>query len=120
MEVEKVVLNTNTDVLRIEIHESDSFLKGLTCDKCGGPLEINGHDQPQVWTYPDTLGHRTEIECSLPQLRCKKCGAVPEKFPVKLPWTEKGKLISPQTRLKPGREWSLREFPGFIPSLAAG
>ena len=119
-QVDKVFLNTNTDVVHVEVHESDKFLKGLTCDKCGGPLEITGHEQPQAWTYPDYLGHHTEIDCSLPQLRCKKCGAVPEKFPVKLPWTEKGKLISPQTRLEPGREWSLREFPGFIPSLAAG
>ena len=78
-------------------------------------MEITGHDQRKCGRTPDTLGHRTEIECSLPQLRYRK--AVPEKFPVKLPWT--GKLISPQTRLKPGREWSLREFPGFIPSLAA-
>jgi hypothetical protein len=98
-EVEKVDLNTNTDVLRIQIHESESFAKGVTCDKCGGPLEIYGHEKPQTWTYPDTLGHHTLIECSLPQVRCKKCGATPEKYPVKLPWTEKGKLIPPQARI---------------------
>jgi cation transporter-like permease len=119
-EVEKVVLNTNTDTLRIEVHESDSFLKGLTCDKCGGPLEITGHENPQGWSYPDTLGHHTEIESSLPQLRCKKCGAVPDKFPVTLPWTEKGKLIAPQSRLEFRRNPSPWEYPYFVPALAAG
>jgi magnesium transporter len=98
-EVEKAYLNTKTGVFHVELHESDKFLKGLTCDKCGGPLEIIGHEKPQTWSFPDTMGNRTEIECSLPQLRCKKCGAVPEKFPVKLPWEEKGKLISPQSWL---------------------
>ena len=102
-EVEKVALNTNTDVLTIVIKESSSFAKGVQCDKCGGPLEIYGHEKPQVWSYPDTLGHRTEIECSLPQVRCKKCGAVPDKYPVKLPWVDKGKLMGPQARMDFGR-----------------
>jgi hypothetical protein len=98
-EVEKVELRTNDhqDVLWIAVRESDSFLKGLTWEKCDGPLEIIGHEKPQTWSYPDTMGHHTQIECSLPQLRCKKSGAVVDKFPVKLPWAEKGKLISPRT-----------------------
>ncbi|HXS69024.1 MAG TPA: magnesium transporter [Candidatus Polarisedimenticolia bacterium] len=100
-EVEKVDLNTNTDVLMIVIKESSSFAKGVECDKCGGPLEIYGHEKPQIWSYPDTLGHHTQIECSLPQVKCKKCGAIPEKYPVKLPWVEKGKLIEPQARVEP-------------------
>jgi magnesium transporter len=119
-EIEKVELNTNTDVLRIQIHESDKFTKKLTCDKCGGPLEITGHEKPQTWSYPDTLGHHTQIEISLPQLRCKKCGAVPEKFPVPRPWEEKGKLISSQTRLEFRPHLSPGTFPHFAPAFAAG
>ena len=119
-EVEKAFINTNTDVLHIVVHESDKFLKGLTCDKCGGPLEITGHEKEQTWSYPDTMGHHTVIDFSLPQLRCKKCGAVPEKFPVQLPWEEKGKLISPEARLEPPPDRSLREFPYFIPAPAMG
>lgn len=95
--VDKVQLETNKNLVHIEIKESENFAKGVACDKCGGPLEIIGHEKPQVWSYPDILGHHTEIECSLPQVRCKKCGAIPEKYPVKLPWEEKGKLIGPQT-----------------------
>ena len=119
-EVEKVYLNTNTDVLHVQIHESDKFLKGLTCDKCGGPLEITGHEQQQTWSFPETMGHRTVIDCSLPQLRCKKCGAVPEKFPITLPWEEKGKLISPQTRLDRPPKVSPWEFPYLVPAASAG
>jgi magnesium transporter len=119
-EVEKVYLNTNDDVLRIVIHESDSFIKGLTCEKCGGPLEIVGHEKPQTWSYPDTLGHHTQIECSLPRLRCKNCTAVPEKFPVKLPWVEKGKLIPTVTRLEFLPKTSPGIYPHFAPAFAAG
>ncbi len=97
-EVESVDLNTNANVLHIKIHESQTFAKGVTCDKCGGPLEIYGHEKLEVWSYPGTLGIETLIECSLPQVRCKKCGAVPDKYPVKIPWTEKGKLLPPQTK----------------------
>src|SRR5262249_31973443 len=45
-EVEKVELRTNQNdrTVWIEIHETDDFIKGLTCDKCGGPLEITGHE----------------------------------------------------------------------------
>jgi cation transporter-like permease len=106
--------HTNVNILRIEIHESESFTKKLTCDKCGGPLEIVGHEKLQTWSYPDTMGFPTEIECALPQLRCKKCGAVPDKFPVKIPWEQKGKLISPQTRWEPPPKLS----PGLFPQLA--
>ena len=119
-EVEKVYLNTNTDTLHIEIHESDSFLKGLTCDKCGGPLEIVGHEKEQSWSFPDTMGHHTVIDCSLPQLKCKKCGAAPEKFPVKLPWGDKGKLISPQTRIEFTPKFSQWAFPYIVPAASAG
>jgi len=121
-EVEKVELHTNDNnhTLWIEIHETDAFTKDLKCDKCGGPLEIVGHEKAQTWSYPDTLGYHTEIECSLPQLRCKKCGEAPAKFPVKLPWEEKGKLISPQALLEFKPKMAGWEFPYFVPSSAAG
>jgi magnesium transporter len=119
-EVEKVQLRDAGDVLWVEIHESDGFTKKLICDKCGGSLEIVGHDKPQTWSYPDVWGRHAQIEVSLPQLRCKKCGAVPEKFPVARPWEEKGKLISPQTRLESSPEMSPGKFPHFTPAFAAG
>src|SRR6185312_1180688 len=119
-QVDKVYQDTNKDVVHIEVHESDKFLKGLTCDKCGGPLEIVGHEALQTWSYPDTMGHHTVIESTLPQLKCKKCGAVPEKFPVKLPWEEKGKLISPQAGARPSGRFNVMEsaLVDFRPSLA--
>jgi magnesium transporter len=118
--VEKAYLNTNTGVFHIEIHESDTFLKDLICDKCGGPLEIIGHEKMQTWSYPDTLGNHSVIECSLPQLRCKKCGAVPEKFPVPLSWEEKGKLIPPQARLELVPKSSPWDLPYIVPTSGAG
>ena len=91
-DVEQVMLDKNQNILRITIKESDEFAKGLKCEKCGGPFEIFGHDEPKFWSYPDNFGHHTEIECSLPRVRCKKCGQVPQPFPVKIPWEEKGRL----------------------------
>jgi magnesium transporter len=119
-EVEKAYIDTNTGVFHIEVHESDKFLKGLTCEKCGGPYEITGHEKMQTWSYPDTLGNRTVVESELPKLRCKKCGAIPEKFPVKLPWEDKGKLLKPEAMLAPRPGWSLQSLPYFIPTAAAG
>jgi cation transporter-like permease len=95
-DIEKVQLDKNQNVLRIVIKESDDFAKGLKCEKCGGPFEISSHDQPKFWSYPDIFGYRTEIECSLPQLRCKKCGQLPQPYPLKLPWEDKGKPLEPR------------------------
>jgi hypothetical protein len=119
-EVEKAYIDTNTGVFHIEVHESDKFLKGLTCEKCGGPYEITGHEKMQTWSYPDTLGNRTVVESELPKLRCKKCGAIPEKFPVRLPWEDKGKLLKPEAMLEFRPGWSLQALPYFIPTPAAG
>jgi magnesium transporter len=91
--VESTVLDTNRNVMQIEIKESDALVKSAVCEKCGGPFEVSGHEPPKVWSYPDILGHHTEIKCGLPTLRCKKCGQMPQKFPLKLPWEDKGRLL---------------------------
>jgi magnesium transporter len=92
-EVDRVEIDTNANALRIEVRESNEFAKGIRCEKCGGAFQITGHEPPKLWSYPDSFGWHAQIRCSLPQLRCAKCGNVPEKFPVPLPWVDKGKLL---------------------------
>jgi magnesium transporter len=92
-EVESVALDTNRGVLRIGIKESDDFVRELRCEKCGGKMEVYDHEPARVWSYPPTLGYPSEIQCSLPKLRCRKCGDQPVTSPAKLPWSEKGKLL---------------------------
>jgi magnesium transporter len=96
-EIEKVFLDRSNNVLHVEIKESPDFAKNVKCPKCGGSYEIIGHSESKRWSYPDIWDHRTEIECRLPIVRCKKCGDQPAEFPVKLPWTDKGKLIEMPT-----------------------
>jgi transposase len=112
--VEKVYIDTNRNVLRIMIKESDDFIRGLTCEKCGGAMEVFDHESPRVWSYPATLGHDTEIGCSLPKLRCKKCGDIPQVLPVKLPWAEKGKLIEKPRAAASISGWSTPGDPGHL------
>jgi hypothetical protein len=92
-EVERVEWTTNRQMLRIEIKETPALLKGITCEKCGGALEVYGHEEPKLWSYPGAFDQQAEIECRLPLIRCKSCGQVPVKYPLKVPWEDKGRLI---------------------------
>jgi magnesium transporter len=91
--VERVEWATNRHTVRIEVMETPLLLKGVKCEKCGGPLEVYGHAEPKVWLYPEILEQQTEIESRLPLVRCKNCGQVPITLPVKIPWEDKGRLI---------------------------
>jgi magnesium transporter len=95
-EVEKMQLNTSNNTVRIEIVESDDFVKHVKSPGCKGPFEIYDHAAPQLWSYPDLLGHHTEIECRLPLVRCKNGGTLKQPMPENLPWADQGKLISGQ------------------------
>ena len=95
-EVDKMQLNTSTDTVKIEVVESDDFVKDVTSSECKGPFEVYDHTAPKIWSYPDLLGHHTEIECRVPLVRCKNGGTLKQPMPEKLPWEDKGKLISSQ------------------------
>ncbi len=91
-QVDKVEFNTNTSVVRIEIKESENFVKDLKSAECKTGVEVYDHAQAKVWSYPDLFGFRTEIECRLPLVRCKG-GSPIQNIPDKLPWSEKATLI---------------------------
>src|SRR5262249_43194268 len=59
-EVETLQLDTKRDVLHILIKESTHFAKGVPCSKCKGTLEVYGHAEPKVWSYPEIFGHGVE------------------------------------------------------------
>ncbi|HEX4342769.1 MAG TPA: magnesium transporter [Verrucomicrobiae bacterium] len=91
-EVEQIQFNTNTSSVKIEIKESESFSRTVKSTECDGKLEIYDHAKPVLWTYPDLLGYHTEIECSLPLLKCVNGGTI-TNFPETLPWVAKATLV---------------------------
>jgi len=91
-EVEQVQMNTNTDLVTIEIKEAENFARVVKSPECDGKLEIYDHAPVKHWRYPDLFGMHVEIECSLPLLKCAS-GVIITNFPVSLPWEEKGQLL---------------------------
>ena len=111
-DVERFDLNTNLNLIQIEMKENDDLLKGMKCPDCGGGLEVYEHAPEKKWSYSDIMGYHTEIGNKLPMVRCKKCGHTPVNFPGKLPWEDKGKLLTepPHAVTWPGGK-------SFVPSI---
>jgi cation transporter-like permease len=64
--------------VEISLAETDELTDHLTCQKCGGPLSIRGHHNPQRWAYTNLFTWKSELLVALPELVCKKCGATAE------------------------------------------
>jgi hypothetical protein len=91
-EVEGIQFNTNTSTVRIDIKETDDFIKNAKSPDCAGKLEVYDHALPQLWTYPDLFGFHTEIESRLPLVKCKEGGPI-SNFKEELPWEDKARLV---------------------------
>jgi hypothetical protein len=54
------------------------MLGHVTCQKCGGHVKVRGHHMPQRWAYTNLFSWKSELLVEVPELICKKCGAVAE------------------------------------------
>lgn len=104
-------LDTKRDTLVVQIRESRAFGKNVQC-KAGGGIEVVGHGPQKKWSFPDAFGHHVEIQAELPEVRCKNDPQEKIVYPEKLPWEDKGKLLS---RYFPVNRLNLLALPCALP-----
>jgi magnesium transporter len=64
--------------VQISLVETDDMLDHIVCQKCGGHATVRGHQLAQHWAYTNLFSWKSELLVEVPQLICKKCGAVAE------------------------------------------
>jgi len=72
--------------VRIVIEDEDVLFDALRCCEGSGCVRRHDHGTKRTWRHLNIFEHECFIECSLPRMKCAKCGKVTT---VKAPWEGK-------------------------------
>ena len=72
--------------VRIVIEKTDALFESLNCSEDGSSVSLYDHSAKRTWRHLNIFEHECFIECSLPRVKCSKCGKL---VTVKAPWEGK-------------------------------
>ena len=72
--------------VRIVIEETQALIESLSCKADGSSVSLYDHSAKRTWRHMNIFQHECFIECSLPRVKCLKCGKLTT---VKAPWEGK-------------------------------
>ena len=83
---ELVYLKGGRGEIRIVIADTNALIESLNCKEDGSSVRLYDHSAKRTWRHLNIFEHECFIECSLPRVKCSKCGKI---VTVKAPWEGK-------------------------------
>ncbi len=83
---ELVYLKGGRGEVRIVIEDTAALIESLNCKEDGSSVRLYDHSAKRTWRHLNIFEHECFIECSLPRVKCSKCGTLTT---VKAPWEGK-------------------------------
>ena len=71
---ELVYLKGGRGEVRIVIEDTESLIESLNCKEEGSAVRLYDHSAKRTWRHLNIFEHECFIECSLPRVKCLKCG----------------------------------------------